>query len=159
MTTATEHGTRSVHIEAMKFAQKAIVAEMEGNDKKAFELNEKAFVMEREAALSYLTSTLEPTRSVLFRSAASLAMLCNRFQESKELILHGLDGNPPLAIMEELLGLHAEVTKKELDELFHQKRKELDEFMKAKTKELNETMLQARAIVENRAKATSRAGQ
>ncbi len=78
-------------------------------------------------------------------------MNCNRFRESKELIKHGLDGNPPSDIMEELLSLHEDVTKKELAELMRQ----IDEFMKAKTKELNEAMRQARAIVENRQKMHS----
>jgi hypothetical protein len=40
----------------------------------------------------------EPTPSVFYRSAASLALLCQEFREAERLIAQGLSGNPPFEI-------------------------------------------------------------
>jgi hypothetical protein len=50
-----------------------------------------------ENALDY-----EPTRSVLYRSAATLARDCHDYGEAKRLIQKGLMGRPPDDIAEEL---------------------------------------------------------
>ena len=66
-------------------------------------LNIKAFEIEKRAAMCLLENKdKEPTRSVLFRSAANLAYGCGMFQEAEEMALHGLDGNPPDEIKDEL---------------------------------------------------------
>lgn len=47
----------------------------------------------------------EPTRSVFYRSAASLALQCEEFRETERLIATALSGNPPNEIAEELRDL------------------------------------------------------
>ena len=83
--------------------QDALVAEVKGDNITALRLFSAAFDLERAAALD-LTNALEkePTRSVLFRSAASLAMNCGRFEEGEAMIALGLLGNPPRDIADEL---------------------------------------------------------
>ncbi len=48
---------------------------------------------------------LEPTRSILYRSAASLALRCENYQEAERLTRNGLAGNPPEEIASELRDL------------------------------------------------------
>jgi hypothetical protein len=94
------------HKEAMNLASEAFVLRIQGQVDLANSLTLKAFKKERQAALSVLNETdLEPTRSVLFRSAASLAIECFEFREAEKLICAGLYGNPPDEIAEELRDL------------------------------------------------------
>ena len=51
----------------------------------------------------------EPTKSILFRSAASLALQCERYRDAAQLIYLGLCGDPPPKIKQELLALLAQV--------------------------------------------------
>jgi len=53
----------------------------------------------------------EPSRSVLYRSAASLAYQCCEFEQAKELIEVGLNGNPPAEIRTELEELRGQAAK------------------------------------------------
>jgi hypothetical protein len=48
---------------------------------------------------------LEPTRSVLHHSAATLALECNELREAERLISRALSGFPPIDIAEELRNL------------------------------------------------------
>jgi hypothetical protein len=97
---------QSLHDEAMNCAAEACMMTMIGESKKAFELNELAFKKEKEAALLLLDKLeFEPTRSVLCRSAASLAIECNHTREAEQLVALGLFGNPPDEIAEELRNL------------------------------------------------------
>ena len=94
------------HDEAMNLAERAVVAKVKGNLQQAHELLRKAY--ENEARAAYLlidVSSPEPTRSVLFRSAASLAIDCNELREAEKLIAIGLSGNPPPDISKELRGM------------------------------------------------------
>ena len=59
----------------------------------------------RAAELWESASILEPTRSVLYRSAASLAVDCQDYAEARRLIDKGLSGEPPEDIRQELLDL------------------------------------------------------
>src|SRR5581483_5712263 len=69
-----------------------------------------AFEAEREAAsLVAQQLDLEPTRSVLLRSAASLALECGEVREAERLIATALSGNAPEAISEELRDLLEQV--------------------------------------------------
>src|SRR5947208_2539503 len=71
----------SLHREAMELAEAAIVARLKGDAQLALDLTKEAFRKERDAALSVGDdSALEPTRSVLHRSAASLAVECNELE-------------------------------------------------------------------------------
>jgi len=61
------------------------------------------FLLEKQAAeamLPYLD--VEPTRSIVLRSAASLALECKRDEEAERLACLGLSGKPPAEIRAEL---------------------------------------------------------
>ncbi|HSN87168.1 MAG TPA: hypothetical protein VL025_10450 [Thermoanaerobaculia bacterium] len=91
---------RSLHDRAMELAQGAY---MEPNPGNARELYEAAFLYERDAAELLVDSyDIEPTRSILYRSAASLAILCENPEEAERLARTGLSGNPPAGIANEL---------------------------------------------------------
>lgn len=63
----------------------------------------KALVLERRAAMEFKDRIkYEPTRSVLFRSAATLANLAGDKRECERLLCMGLAGNPPDEIADEL---------------------------------------------------------
>ena len=95
-----------LHDEAMNLAELATVAKVKGDIQQADELFHKAYDNEARAAnLMIEVSSPEPTRSVLFRSAASLAIDCNELREAEKLIATGLSGNPPHEIAEELRDL------------------------------------------------------
>ena len=59
------------------------------------------------------TKGLEPTRSILYRSAASLAWNCQDYPEVKRLAAEGLSGAPPSRIAGELRELLEMVGKKD----------------------------------------------
>lgn len=91
--------------------QEAIVAQAQGNEKAAHKLFEKALELEKQDALTLLTDfDNEPTRSVLFRSAGSLAMNCKKYREAEKLFAQGLAGEPPQRIMDELRELYQEIS-------------------------------------------------
>ena len=101
---------RELHDQAMAFAEKASVAKLSGDLEQANTLLRQAYKNELEAAkLLEDISSPEPTRSILFRSAASLAIDCNALREAERLIAIGLSGNPPSDIAEELRDLFERV--------------------------------------------------
>jgi hypothetical protein len=91
------------HLRAMEHVDKALAARQRG-DTTAFAQNfAEAFRLEKQAAeamVPYLD--VEPTRSVLLRSAASLALECKRNEEAERLACLGLSGKPPAEIRAEL---------------------------------------------------------
>ncbi len=94
------------HHEAMRLLDEATEAKRRGNELLGNDLLRRAFALEKEAALLCRDQfDLEPTRSVLFRSAASLALDCKEFREAERLIAHALVGNPPVEIADELRDL------------------------------------------------------
>lgn len=78
------------------------LALIESNEPVAAEQFRIAYELESEAAHSFLNRDLEPTRSVLFRSAATMAKRCGLTTEMHDLIQKGLAGNPPPAVADEL---------------------------------------------------------
>jgi len=100
-----------IHKEAMNFAEMALVAKIKGNTDEARQYLCHAFEKEKIAAkLLVDMDSPEPTRSILFRSAASLAIECNELREAEKLIALGLSGSPPIEIAEELRDLFEKVT-------------------------------------------------
>jgi hypothetical protein len=91
-----------LHEEAMNLAESAFIAKLKGNAKQAFELSLEAFEKETKAANLVPVLESEPTRSILFRSAAALALDCNKLPEAEKLAASGLAGNPPEEIANEL---------------------------------------------------------
>lgn len=97
------HRIESLHRMAMELAGRAEASRDPG---RAHQLFREAFEKEREAAELLDDQTeLEPTRSVLFRSAASLAVDCKDFTEAERLLAKGLAGSPPADVAEEMLSL------------------------------------------------------
>ena len=69
-------------------------------------MSRAAFAKERAAAdLAANQFDLEPTRSVLHRSAAVLAVECAELRDAERLIGRALAGNPPADIADELRDL------------------------------------------------------
>ena len=101
--------TRSerLHRDAMILAEQALA---EVDTRIAQRLFRAAFDNERQAA-EELAGTLEaePTRSVLYRSAASLAADCGEYSEAERLAGEGLAGRPPAEIADELRELLSQV--------------------------------------------------
>ena len=58
-----------------------------------------SYLLEKQAAEQ---SQTEPTRSVLYRSAATLALDCGEYREAERLVAAALAGTPPEAIANEL---------------------------------------------------------
>lgn len=97
------HRIENLHRTAMELAERAEGSRDAGQ---ALQLFRQAFEKEREAAeLLENQPDLEPTRSVLFRSAASLAFDCHDFAEAERLLAKGLAGNPPADVAEEMISL------------------------------------------------------
>ena len=101
---------KEIHQTASFYMQAAIVAQAQGEIQESLHLFEQAFEAEKQAALLLLgTFDNEPTRSVLFRSAAVLALDCKKYAEAKKMIYLGLAGNPSQEIVDELTELYEQV--------------------------------------------------
>lgn len=98
------------HTMAMDLAEAAFVAKLRGNLEQAAKLTRQAFENE-QAAAALIANQLEaePTRSVLHRSAANLAVNCGEFQAAERLIATALSGNPPTEIASELKDLFIQI--------------------------------------------------
>lgn len=99
-----------LHRKAMEFADQATAERRRGSRDRALELTRWAFELERDAAREVENKLeFEPTRSVLHRSAASLALECQEVREAERLIGRALSGSPPDEIAEELRDLLEDV--------------------------------------------------
>ncbi|MDE2777106.1 MAG: hypothetical protein OXI77_14340 [Chloroflexota bacterium] len=101
------HKVKQLHREAMEFADEADLAELFGDRKKFLRLTEQAFEKEKAAADLMEDIDVEPSRSVLHRSAATLAWRCGFYDRSEKLIYRALAGNPRSDIewqLKDLLG-------------------------------------------------------
>jgi uncharacterized protein (DUF305 family) len=97
---------QALHQQAMDLAEAAEVAKLRGEISEVNQLLQRA--LEKEAQAAHLIAgnlDAEPTRSILHRSAASLAIECGELAQAKQLIANGLTGNPPKEIAEELKDL------------------------------------------------------
>lgn len=91
----------------MELADQADVLKKEKKDIEAISLYKQALEAERKAAYTAQRQQVgEPTESVLFRSAASLAYGIKDYREAERLICLGLAGNPPAEIADELRSLY-----------------------------------------------------
>ena len=86
-----------LHEEAMNLVDLAVAAQREG--KPSLAIFRHALTLEIEAAGLV---TIEPSRSILYRSAAALALEAGKAQEAERLATLGLDGDPPPEIAAEL---------------------------------------------------------
>ncbi|MEN0050320.1 MAG: hypothetical protein AAF806_24865 [Bacteroidota bacterium] len=101
------------HEQAMQLAEEAFFAKRSKEIEKAKELYTSAFRLEREAALALVSDyEQEPTRSVLFQGAATLALASEQELEAERMIRFALLGNPPKQIKQELYELLEELQEK-----------------------------------------------
>ena len=104
-----------VHEEAMFLSQEADIAKLMGDNSKAQTLYKQSFVLENEAAAAYAyLFDKEPIRSILYRSAASLAIECQLFQEASQLIHQGLTNNTPPDVADELHDLYKQLPQNQI---------------------------------------------
>jgi len=95
-----------LHRKAMAKSDQAFIEKMAGNIGLWKKLISEAYKLEKEAAALLVNDfESEPTRSVLHRSAASLAIDCMELREAERLIATALAGNPPEEIANELRDL------------------------------------------------------
>lgn len=97
------------HDKAMDLAGQALLARQQGNEDKAVPLFREVYELEREVANEIARTDLEPSRSVIHRSAATLAVDCGEYREAEKLIGAALAGNPPDSIAAELRELLMQV--------------------------------------------------
>ena len=99
-----------LHQKAMSLVDEACLARLHGSEELYLELTTSAFTLEAEAAWALAGELeLEPTRSILFRSAASLALEIRNPREAERLISAALAGTPPDEIANELRDLLEDV--------------------------------------------------
>lgn len=102
---------QELHQKAMDLAEQADLAKIRGGNASQVQENlQHALRLEMKAAQMVVDSLdSEPTRSVLHRSAASLAIECGEFQTAEKLIARALAGTPPLDIEAELKDLFMQI--------------------------------------------------
>jgi hypothetical protein len=87
----------------MEMFESALLARREGNESRTLTLLQKALAMESAAADSVAGDySLEPTRSILHRSSASIALQIGDIQMAIRYSEAGLKGEPPEETREEL---------------------------------------------------------
>ena len=91
-----------LHDEAMDFAAFAFRERARGNAEKAHEFFERALEYEVAAIDALGEEYIEPTYSVLHRSAATLALDCKRYRKAEQLAAKALAQEPPGEIAVEL---------------------------------------------------------
>ena len=97
-----------LHNKAMELADEAYFAKKKHALEQAQSKYLAAFEYEKAAAMLLVNDySVEPTRSVLFRSAACLLLNLpypteQEFRQAEKMVAYGLSGNPPEEIAEEL---------------------------------------------------------
>lgn len=101
---------REIHSEAMRMVKEAEYFLEQRLNEQYIDYLEKALSLEEEAAMELFSKLdSEPTRSVLFRSAANIAYNLGRYDKSEKLIYQALSGSPHLEIRNELLELKEKI--------------------------------------------------
>lgn len=97
-----------LHQKAMQLAEEAFYAKQSDNLSEAQSKYMVAFEYEKAAAMLLVNDyEKEPSRSVLFRSAACLLLNLpfpedEQIRQAEQMVAYGLSGNPPEVIAEEL---------------------------------------------------------
>jgi hypothetical protein len=99
-----------LHNQAMDIAEDAFMRQRNGDNQAALLLFRHALILEQQAAFMLeLLPENEPSRSILFRSASSLAYNAADYETAEKLAAQGLAGYPPPEIAEELRDLFDEI--------------------------------------------------
>jgi len=94
---------QELHRQAMDMVELALIHKYQGELDKADDLFRQAYDKEKESAEFFKTLlNEEPTRSVFYRSAASLALQCQEFREAERLIATAFSANLSVEIAQEL---------------------------------------------------------
>ena len=104
------NNVRALHEQAMDLAEQASIKRLRGEANGVEIILKQALALEAQAA-SMMAEDMEaePTRSVLHRSAATLAVQCGELQQAEKLIAIALAGHPPLDIAVELKDLFIQI--------------------------------------------------
>ncbi len=116
-----------IHDKAMLLSQEADMAKIWNDVAKAQTLYKQSFDMEREVAQIYSERfDKEPERSIIYISAASLAMLCHLYGEADLLIQQGQSSSTPSYLVDELRELKTQVQhhKMQYERLLHTEKEE-----------------------------------
>lgn len=101
---------RELHDKAMELAQEAMVFRQSGQLSDAENLARQAYQLEQQAAeLVPEGQDSEPTRSILYLSAASLAYQAGEYDIALGLVEKGLSGFPPQQVEQELHNLRGSI--------------------------------------------------
>lgn len=99
-----------LHTKAVDLAEEAFLLKKAGHIESAKALFAEALEYEEKAAFILPPQKdSEPSRSIIFRSAASLALNSGDFEKADWLVANGLAGFPPIEISEELKILYEEI--------------------------------------------------
>lgn len=104
------------HNKAMDLSELAFMARMRGDNEKAVALFSDALDAEL-SAIAALDEPIEPTFSVLHRSAGTIALHCGQLRKAEQLAATALAQDPPPEIAEELRDLMEQVKFKRRSEL------------------------------------------
>jgi hypothetical protein len=103
--------TRELHEQAMGLFEASLIARRAGDETRMRGLLAKALKLECAAADSVADDhALEPTRSLLHRSAASIALQNFDTKTARRYVNTGLEGDPPAEIKSELEKLSEQIT-------------------------------------------------
>jgi hypothetical protein len=99
-----------LHEQAIDLAEEAFTAQRKGDAESAKSLFLQALKLEVQAASTFpAIAESEPTRSILYRSAATLAYHAQEYEQAEQLIAFGMSGYPPIEIKEELRALQDDI--------------------------------------------------
>ena len=99
-----------LHRLAMDIADRAFDLERKQMARQARKLFKQAFETERKAArMIPRSNSYEPSRSVMFRSAASLALNAQLIDDAEKMVADGLLGYPPKSVARELRELFVQI--------------------------------------------------
>ena len=100
----TKNKINELHTQAMNLAEEAHYRQLKKMDStETTILYKQAFELEKQAAMLMIDDyEIEPSRAILFQSAANLAYNAGLMQACEKMIGFALSGNPPHPIDEEL---------------------------------------------------------
>lgn len=97
---------KELHTKSMEVADLAFLSKLKGETNSALNHFKEAFDLEQTAIRQLIEKNIgEPTRSILLKSGASLALNSGLLREAEKLIALALSGEPPSDIAEELRNL------------------------------------------------------
>lgn len=97
---------QDLHKKALEIVDVAFINNFNGNEDIAIAKFKEALDFEKKAAfLAKQENIGEPSESILFRSAAAIALNAKEFRIAEKLVAFGLSGDPPFEIAEELRNL------------------------------------------------------